>query len=204
MPKKANPWMAHVAKVWKKQKGKMSYRETLKHAKLSYKKGAAAPAEAAPKKRRRKKKNVKFQEPPESEVGGAIRAPRKRSPKKKPKIDEAIKEKMKGTFWDPTHKYLHSKLSGTGGRLDSPYCREKMHQVMSRYHPALFQSYLSGRVRDIPTDPQYHPGAKPAPVRADPRPTVVDTGGSLRGLTHSENGLLQSFDSTFYSHLRLI
>ena len=174
---------------------------------------------------------MKFQEPPESEVGGAIRAPRKRSPKKdskiqealekkmqggairaprkrspkkKPKIDEAIKEKMKGTFWDPTHKYLHSKLSGTGGRLDSPYCREKMHQVMSRYHPALFQSYLSGRVRDIPTDKQYHLDGKPAPTRPDPRPTVVDTGGSLRAVSHSENGLLQSFDSTFYSHLQLV
>ena len=160
------------------------------------------------KKPRKKspKKNPKIDEALATQVGGAIKKVRKKSPKKNPKIDEALATQVGGKlrFWDPTHKYLHGKLTGTGGKMDSPYCRERMHQIMSRYHPALFQSYLSGRVRDIPTDPQYHPGAKPAPVRADPRPTVVDTGGSLRGLTHSENGLLQSFDSTFYSHLRLI
>jgi len=32
--------MKHVASVWAKQKGKMSYRDVLKHAKLSYKKKA--------------------------------------------------------------------------------------------------------------------------------------------------------------------
>ena len=34
-----NAWMDHVAKVWKKNKGKKSYKATLKEAKLTYKKG---------------------------------------------------------------------------------------------------------------------------------------------------------------------
>ena len=34
----SNPWLAHVKKVWAKQKGKMSYKDVLKHAKKSYKK----------------------------------------------------------------------------------------------------------------------------------------------------------------------
>ena len=36
-----NPWLIHVKKVWAKQKGKMSYSQVLKHAKLSYKKVGA-------------------------------------------------------------------------------------------------------------------------------------------------------------------
>jgi len=36
-----NPWMDHVAKVWKKNKPKgKSYKETLKEAKATYKKKA--------------------------------------------------------------------------------------------------------------------------------------------------------------------
>ena len=38
MPKKANPWMAHLAAFWKKNKGKMSYRKAMQEAKKSYKK----------------------------------------------------------------------------------------------------------------------------------------------------------------------
>ena len=32
-----NPWMAHVAKLWKKNKGKKSYKDTLVEAKKTYK-----------------------------------------------------------------------------------------------------------------------------------------------------------------------
>ena len=37
-----NPWMEHVAKVWKKNKGKKSYKATLKEAKQTYKKGKSS------------------------------------------------------------------------------------------------------------------------------------------------------------------
>ena len=176
-------------------------------------------------KKRSPKKDTKIEEALATKMqsGGAIRKPKKKSPKKDQKVEEAIAAKMQGgklaadsgaplvgaggklKFHDATHKYLHQKLSGRGGHIDSPFVREKMHQLMSAYHPALFQSYLSGKVRDIPSDPHYALGGLPLPpTRIDPRPTVVDTGGSMAALTHSENGLLQAFDSTFYNHFELV
>jgi hypothetical protein len=160
-------------------------------------------------KKRSPKKDIKIQEAIATKMqsGGAIRKPKKKSPRKNQKVDEAIAAKMQGgklRFHDATHKYLHQKLSGRGGRLDPPFVREKMHQLMSAYHPAIFQSYLTGKVRDIPSDPHYDLGGPPRPTRIDPRPTVVDTGGSMAALTHSENGLLQAFDSTFYNHFELV
>ena len=139
--------------------------------------------------------------------GGAIKKPKKKSQKKPEAFEEAIAKKMQGgklRFHDATHKFLHQNLSGRGGRLDKPFVREKMHELMSHYHPSLFQSYLSGKVRDIPSDPQYALGGPPRPTRRDPRPTVVDSGGSMSSLTHSENGVLQAHDSTFYTHFELV
>lgn len=139
--------------------------------------------------------------------GGSIRKPKKKSPKKNPAVEEALNQKMQGgrvRFHDPIHKYVHGRLSGKGGRFDPPFVREKMHQMMSAYHPSIFQSYLSGRVHDLPKDPHYEFGGHPQRVRHDPRPTVVNSGGSMRALTHSENGFLQSYDSTFYSHAEIV
>ena len=42
-----NPWMEHLAKVWKKNKGKKSYKETMKEAKASYKKGKASKSKSS-------------------------------------------------------------------------------------------------------------------------------------------------------------
>lgn len=36
--KKQNPWLKHLASVWKKEKGKMTYKECMLKAKQSYKK----------------------------------------------------------------------------------------------------------------------------------------------------------------------
>ena len=151
-------------------------------------------------------------------MGGAIRKPTLKKKKKKPKIEEAIDaqaEKMGGSiknkthrpakiFHTPTHKYLWQKLSGVGGRMDTPFCREKMHQLMSRFHPSVFQTYLTGKVHmDTPDyHERTHPIAKNNPK--ENRPTFVDMGGSLRAVSHSENGLLQAFDSTFHHQLQLI
>jgi hypothetical protein len=141
--------------------------------------------------------------------GGAIIKPKKRSPKKPPpKVGDALAASMQGgklKYHDVVHKHLNNTLTGRGGRFDSAWAREKIHQVMSNYHPSLFQTYLSGKVRDIPQDRQYHSGGPIGPVRRnDVRPSVVDLGGSLRSITHSENGFLQSHDSTFYNNFELI
>ena len=145
--------------------------------------------------------------------GGAIRKVKtkaKRKSPKKEKIEQALAMTMQGgklskrKYYDAHHKYLSQKLTGKGGHLDSPYCREKMHSLMSKYHPSLFQSYLSGKVRDIPHDQQYHLDLPQMPTLKDRRPHVVDYGGSLAGLTHRENGLLMAHDSSFHKHLQLI
>jgi len=139
--------------------------------------------------------------------GGKISKPKKRSPKKNLPVQEAIQKKMQGgkiKFHDPIHRHLHKNLSGRGGRFDPPFVRQKMHQMLSAYHPSVFHSYMSGKPQDIPQDSHYAPGKPIQPVRADPRPTIIDYGGSLNALTHSENGLLQSFDSTFHSHLEIV
>ena len=145
-------------------------------------------------------------------MGGAIRKPILKKKKKDPKIEEALDAqaaqmggKLEETqFHNPTHKYVHGKLSGKGGAFDSPFVRQKMHQLMSRHHPALFQTYSTGRVNHLRDEwhDKWHP--PPKPQAAERRPTYVDMGGSLRSVSHSENGLLQSFDSTFHHHLELI
>jgi hypothetical protein len=159
-------------------------------------------------KKRSPKKDPKIEEALAAKMqGGAIRKVRKKSPKKNPKIEEALAAKMQGgkiKYHDVMHKYLHKNLSGRGGHLDSPFVREKMHQLMSSYHPALFQSYITGKVRDIPSDPQYALGGALRPTRRDPRPTVVNWGGSMRPISHSENGVLQAFDSTFHNYVELV
>ena len=141
----------------------------------------------------------------QAQMGGSIQ-PKKVKFKKeevKPKIKEAFEKKSR-KYHDPTHKFLMENLSGKGGGFDSPAVRKRMHQVMSSYHPKVFESYHRGRgmrthehFTDIPGAPIRKQ------VRKDPRPHVVSLGGSMRGITHSVNGVLQSFDSTFYTHLQV-
>ena len=154
------------------------------------------------------KKNEKIEEALAASMqGGAIQKPKKKSPKKEPKVQEALAASMQGgklRFHDPMHKYLHGQLSGRGGKLDTPFVRQRMHALMSKYHPALFSSYLAGRVRDLPHDPHWDLGAPPQQTRPDPRPTFVDHGGSLSALTHSENGVLQAHDSRWHPHFEIV
>jgi hypothetical protein len=159
------------------------------------------------------KKDIKIEEALEKQMqGGAIRKARKKSPKKNEKVEQALEKQMQGgrlkkkgpKFFGAMHKHLHQNLSGRGGRFDSAFVREKMHQVMSQYHPSIFQSYLSGKVRDIPHDPRFDLGKPAQPTRRDPKAHVIDSGGSLNGITHSENGFLQSYDSSFYSHYEIV
>lgn len=224
----ASAWLAHVKKTYAAGKSKgMSFRQAMVAAKKTYRKTAAAP-----KKRRRKKKNVKFEDEggaivnpkikkkkkdlkvedalqtQASQMGGAIRKPILKKKKKDEKVQEALNVQAAkmggGMFHSPTHKYLHEKLSGRGGAFDTPFVRKKMQQLMTRHHPALYQTYSTGRVNHLRDEwhDRWHPDPKPQP--REKRPTFVDMGGSLRSVSHSENGLLQSFDSTFHHHLELI
>ena len=164
---------------------------------------------------KKKKKDEKVEEALQAQaaqMGGAIRKPVLKKKKKDEKIQEALNvqaaqmggELKTPMFFSPTHKYLHEKVSGRGGSFDTPFVRQKMHQLMSRHHPALFQTYSTGRVTHLKDEwhDKWHPPPRPQP--REKRPTFVDMGGSLRSVSHTENGLLQSFDSTFHHHLELI
>ena len=169
---------------------------------------------AKPRAKKKKKEDPKVEEAlrtQASQMGGAIRKPilkKRKKDERDSKVEEALDaqaSQMGGKlFHNPTHKYLWGKLSGRGGGFDSPFCREKMHQLMSRYLPSLFNSYLTGKVKRLVPDYHERPHPPPRPQREEKRPTFVDRGGSLRSVTHSENGLLQSFDSNFHHYLQLV
>ena len=162
-------------------------------------------------KERRKPVNPKIDEAIQAKAmtGGAIKKKevKVRAPKKNPKVAEAIEKKAQGgsmRYHDPIHRHLHKNLSGRGGKLDPPYVRKKMTEIMSSFHPSVLQSYMKGKFHDIPTDPSLHPGPPISKSRRDPRPHVIDTGGSLSALHHSVDGVLTSVDTNFYSHLEVV
>ena len=138
----------------------------------------------------------------EAKRGGAIRKPRKKSPKKDNKIMEALATKVGGRFHDRKHKYLSEKLTGRGGRLDSPECRRMMHDIMQHHHPALWNSYVKGKTR-VPQkfmNDELRNTSKGGSGSYD----VLDRGGSLLAVTHSENGYLQSHDNEFHHMLEVV
>ncbi len=137
--------------------------------------------------------------------GGSIRNARKREPKRDKKIEQALAAKKGGSikFHDKSHEYLYKKLSGRGGRLDSAKCRKMMFNIMDKYDPSLFQSYMHGRVMDTPRFHHDHPIKTPRPKR-DARADVINYGGSLNSITHSENGLLRSHNSEFHNFLEVV
>ena len=158
-------------------------------------------------KKKEPKRNAKVEEALATERGGAIRKPKKKEPKRNAKVEEALATERGGKikFHDKTHEYLYHKLSGRGGKLDSPVCRKLMHSVMSKYHPAIWNSYINGKVTDLPQHAAFHPARdiRP-PVRRDASADVLDYGGSLLGLTHSESGYLMSHDSTVHPFVQIV
>ena len=153
-----------------------------------------------------------------AEHGGAIVKPKRKKTPPRTKVDDALQYKAehggaikarktktsRRKFYDPIHRHLHTHLTGRGGRLDPPYVRRKMHEIMRNYHPSVFQSYMKGSYHSLPMDFAEHPGARIKPTPRDPRPTVVDTGGSMPSLTHRENGYLVSADTTFYHQTQIV
>ena len=158
---------------------------------------------------------MKIEEARESviEQGGAITKPRKRSPKKHRKIEEAnealIKQGgaiKKRKYFDPIHKHLMENLSGRGGAFDTPFVRKKMHELLSYEDPTVFDSYMKGRLHNLPQFYADHPGKhiKEIAQKSDPESTVIDFGGSLNPITHSEDGFLMAHDSTFYHQVHIV
>ena len=162
-------------------------------------------------KKREKKIDPKIEEAIDKTfAGGKIDKVKKREKKKDAKVEEAINTtftggKIKKKFHNRLHKHLHENLTGKGGRFDSPFVRKKMHELMTKHgHPKIFQSYITGRYNNFHEDPSDTLHGPPKPVRRDSIAHVIDTGGSLKKLTHSEGGFLQSYDSKWYSHVEIV
>ena len=157
-------------------------------------------------KRKEPIRNEKIMEALAASVrGGSIRKPRRREPKRNKKLEQALAAKKGGRikFHDKQHKYLYENLSGRGGRLDSAMCRKMVHRIMDKYDPTLFQSYINGKVMDLPRHHHDHPIRTSRPKR-DSRADIINHGGSLNGITHSVDGLLRSHNSEFHSFIEIV
>ena len=152
------------------------------------------------------KRDQKIEQALATKIGGAIRKVRKKSPKKDEKIMQALATKVGGSmkFHDRNHKYMFEKLTGHGAKRDSAKCRTMMHSIMSKYHPSIWNSYLAGRVKDGPRFENDHLQTTPEPSRLDPRADIVESGGSLNPLSHSENGFLISHNSEFHNFYEIV
>ena len=168
-------------------------------------------------KKKEPERDEKIMQALATSVGGAIRNPKKKEPERDEKIMQALATSVGGSnrkksnrkkggsikFHDSAHKYLYQKLSGRGGRLDSAMCRKMMHNIMSKYDPTLFQSYLRGKVMDHPRFHSDHPIQTPKP-KQDAHADVIDHGGSLNNITHSEDGILRSHDAEFHHFFEIV
>ena len=159
---------------------------------------------SAPQKKKKKEKSLGHKEQEalayKASQGGAIRPAGSKGKKKQ---EKKVKSKI-NRFHDPIHRHLHQHLSGRGGRLDPPYVRKKMYELTKNMHPSIFHSYMHSKPMDLPQHYQDHPGKNITPNPRDSISHVIDTGGSMSSLTHSENGLLQAHDSRFYHQSEII
>ena len=154
------------------------------------------------------KRDYKIEQALATEVGGAIKKPRKKSPKRDYKVEQALATKVGGSikFHDAQHKYMYNKLSGRGASKDTAQCRQMMQSIMENYHPSFWNSYVAGRVKDVHRFENDHlTNYKRPPVKKiDSRPDVVDIGGSLNPLTYSEDGFLMSHNSEFHHQYEVV
>jgi hypothetical protein len=163
-------------------------------------------------RRKEKKKSEKLDQALRTDIqkGGAIQKGkvRRKEKKKSEKLDQALRTDIqKGgnlQFHDRRHKYLYENLSGLGARHDSPMCRKMMHTILSKKHPALYNTYLHGRVNDLPMNKADHLFNTKKPTRKDPTADMIQYGGSMKNISHSVNGRLQFHDSEFHHMLEIV
>jgi len=157
-------------------------------------------------KKKSPKKDRKIEEALQTQVGGSIRNARKKSPKKNKKVREALKTQIGGgiRFHSTKHKWLYNNLSGRGGRLDSPQVRQHMYDLMKQYDGNLFKTYLHGKVVDRPRFIQDEVFRSRKPNKQDSSAHVIDYGGSLNSITHSEDGLLTAHNNEFFHLFEIV
>ena len=90
------------------------------------------------------------------------------------------------------YSHLGGSLSGLGMAYDPPHVAQAMIKSFQAY-PEILGAYTQGRVSNPPRA-QYD-GFQEFASR-DSGASVIDYGGSIDGLTHSENGYLVAHDSS--------
>ena len=168
--------------------------------------------------RRRVKKKAKVEasrEEEETDMGGAIR-----NPKGKETVTDVRRIEMEERLMpeDEMYKYadttdtdsedeetgayshLGGRLSGRGMAYDDPDVAHAMIKTFQGY-PEILHAYTSGRI----ARPETHEldGFQTFASR-DAGASVIDYGGSLPGISHSENGQLFAHDSAFPHEFHII
>ena len=138
-------------------------------------------------------------------IGGSIRAPRSvpvTIDKRKAQFTKALynmPDEPANSFSDvEARMYSHygGQISGKGARFDPPHVRKFVHHTLKQY-PKLLHAYNAGRV--------VNPPGFQVPFRADSRgPDIIDYGGSLPQISHSENGRLVHFDAQQTAHKNFV
>jgi hypothetical protein len=79
-----------------------------------------------------------------------------------------------------------------------------MHNMLSKKHPAVYNTYLHGKVNDLPINVEDHLFNSKKPTRKDPEADMIQYGGSMKHISHSVNGILQFHDTEFHNYLEIV
>ena len=98
------------------------------------------------------------------------------------------------------YSHLGGQLSGLGMAYDPPHVAQSIIKSFQAY-PEILAAYTQGRVSNPPSA-RYDAFQEFA--ARDSGASVIDYGGSVDGLTHSENGYLVAHDSSFPHEFHII
>ena len=145
-------------------------------------------------------------------MGGAIRKPRgketvtdvRRIQMQEPLMPEYDVPVEEDTDSDDeetgAYSHLGGRLSGRGMAYDPPDVAQAMIKTFQGY-PEILHAYTSGRVAN---PPQMRYDGLQRFAAQDAGASVIDYGGSLPGISHSENGFLTAHDSAFPHEFHII
>jgi hypothetical protein len=148
-----------------------------------------------------------------AQIGGSILKvkKKKRSPKDEnaiaahlhnAQIGGSVKKRKRYGYHSKLHERLHEGLSGKGGRLDPPFVRRHMAEIMKNYHPSIAKTYFSGKPHVEPTFSIDHNHVTPSGT--DTSADVLQMGGSMLPVSHCEDGYLVYHDDTHHPYNEVV
>ena len=97
-----------------------------------------------------------------------------------------------------TYSHLGGQLSGRGMAYDPPHVAQAIMKSFAG-HPEILSAYVQGRVPRPRRFEDEYGASEPmrAHARTDAGASIIDYGGSLPAVTHSENGYLTAHNHFF-------